>query len=320
MAVAPRHSAPVSARKKTSEPGATCLDLTCAGAQSDAMKRYWLAASILSASVAAHPLVAMAVDCGDVLVGPASVRLDRDLSCAGATALTVRDGATLNLGRHSLTCLAGGTGVAVEGEGARVAGGVVTGCDVGVAVEGDGHLVYDVRARFNGLGFRADGGVEGLRLRDNSAEFNHAAGFQVEGDGNTIASNAASGNGDAAIVVRGDDNLLSRNRTNGNCLTVGCAGAYVVGGSGNRVIRNTATGEETGIVLTRGTSGSVVMRNRIRYGLARGILVEQGAEGNVLRGNMVRTVGADLVDANGTCVANDWRGNAFHTRTPACLE
>jgi hypothetical protein len=285
------------------------------------MKRYWLAASILSVSIAADPRVAVAVDCGDVLVGPASVRLDRDLSCAGATALTVRDGATLNLGRHSLTCLAGGTGIAVEGQGARVAGGVVTGCDVGVAVSGgEGHLVYDIRARFDGIGFRAAAGVEGLRLRGNGAEFNRAAGIQVVGDRNTIASNVAFGNGDAAIVVRGDDNVVSRNRTNGNCLTVGCTAAYVVGGSGNRLVRNTATGEETGIVLTRGTSASVVMRNRIRYGLARGILVEEGAAGNVLRGNLVRTVGADLVDGNGSCVANDWRGNAFRTRSPGCLE
>jgi len=284
------------------------------------MKRYWLAASILSVSVAAHPLVAVAVECGDVVVGPASVRLERDLFCFGATALTVRDGATLNLGRHSLTCLSGGTGIAVEGQGARVGGGVVTGCEVGVAVSGEGHLVHDIRARFNGLGFRADAGVVGLRLRGNGAEFNQAAGFQVVGDGNTVASNVAFGNGDAAIVVRGDDNLVSRNRTNGNCLMVGCAAAFVVGGSGNRLVRNTATGEETSIVLTGGASASVVTRNRIRYGLARGILVEQEATGNVLRGNVVRTVGADLVDANGTCVANDWRGNAFRTRSPGCLE
>ena len=286
------------------------------------MKRSWLAASVILFLVGAvgHPRAAAAVDCGDVLMGPAAFRLDRDLSCASPTALTVRGGATLDLGRHVVTCVAGGIGIAVAGTAARVSNGTVTGCDVGVALSGEGHLVHGVRARFNGEGFLADTGVAGLRLRDNGAEFNRASGVRLSGSRNTIARTVALGNGAAAIVVVGDDNVVSRNRTNGNCLAGGCAAAYVVGGGGNQITRNLATGEDTGIALMEGTSGTVVTRNRIRFSLVSGILVERGATANVLRSNVVRSIGTDLVDANGACGANEWAGNSFDTGSPGCLE
>lgn len=286
------------------------------------MKRSWLAASVMLAVAGplGHPCAAGAVACGDVLTGPASFQLDRDLSCAPPTALTVRSGAKLDLGRHVVTCVGGGIGIVVAGTAARVSNGTVTGCDVGVALSGEGHLVSGVRARFNAQGFRADAGVDGARLRDNGAEFNKDGGFRLSGSRNTISGNAAFGNGDAAIAVLGDDNVVSRNRTNGNCLAGGCAAAYVVGGDGNQVTRNLATGEDTGIVLLPGTSGTAVTRNRIRFSLVTGILVERGATANVLRGNVVRSTGTDLIDANGDCGTNEWAGNSFDAGSPACLE
>jgi parallel beta-helix repeat protein len=272
------------------------------------------------AGATGHPRAAAAVDCGDVLTGPTAFRLDRDLSCAGPTALTVRGGATLDLGRHVVTCVAGGIGIALAGTAARVANGTVTGCDVGVALSGEGHLVHGVRARFNGEGFRADAGVDGVRLRDNAAEFNRASGVRLSGSRNTISRNRALGNGAAAIAVVGDDNVVSRNRSNGNCLAGGCAAAYVIGGGGNQITRNLATGEDTGIALMPGTWGTAVTRNRVRFSLVSGILVERGATGNVLRSNVVRSTGTDLIDANGTCGANEWAGNSFDSGSPSCLE
>jgi len=313
-------AARVSKVQKSRAMGTNRLDVTCTADQSDAMKSHWLAVSIICAALAALPCESGAVDCGDVIAGPVSVRLDRDLSCSGATALTVRDGAALNLGRHLVRCTAGGIGIAVTGAASRLADGEVTGCQVGVALSGNGHAVANVRSRFNGLGFRADGGVGGLRLRDNHAEFNHDTGVRVVGDGNIVAGNVIFGNGGVAVALHGDRNVLSENRANGNCLAVSCAGAYVVGGKSNQVSRNLATGEQTGIVLLSDATSTTVSRNRIRHGFDGGILVDQGATGNVLRGNVVQSFGTDLVDANGNCSANTWAGNTFETSSPGCLE
>ncbi len=290
------------------------------------MKSYWLVAGSAMLGmvvVAATPRPARAVACGDVLTGPGSFKLEQDLLCATTPALTVRDGATLDLGGHTVRCADLGNGIAVAGEGARLLNGRVTDCNDGVSLSGSGHLVKRVRSAFNVRGFLAEDGLDGARLHDNSAEFNGAGGFLVFGDDNVLTRNASFGNGDTAVFVIGNGNTLSRNATNGNCIAGGCAAAYVIGGDDNDVSRNTATGEDTGFLLTSGfggASGNELSKNKALFSFLAGIVLQDGATGNRLVRNTASGAGTHLVDFNQECDANVWKKNVFATRNQTCIE
>jgi hypothetical protein len=266
---------------------------------------------------------ARAAGCGDVVAGPGSERLETDLACAAPVALTVRDGATLDLGGRTVTCTAGGVGVALEGAGARLLDGVVTGCDTGVALSGRSHLVRNVRATFNGRGFVTGGALDDTRLEDNGADFNAAGGVHVLGDRNVIRRTVAFGNGDTALFVVGVGNTVTRNETMGNCLPGGCAAAVVVAGGGNAVTRNTATGEQTAFLLASGfgtgTSGNTLVKNTALFSGLAGIVVADGAVDNRLRRNAVRGGAVHLVDFNADCGTNVWERNSFRTGNQPCI-
>src|SRR5262245_33617009 len=90
------------------------------------MKSCWLVAGSAMLGmvfIVASPPPAGAVACGDVLAGPGSFRLEQDLVCSTTTALVVRDGATLDLGGHTVTCADLDNGIAVAGTGARLLNG-----------------------------------------------------------------------------------------------------------------------------------------------------------------------------------------------------
>ncbi|MGH6900873.1 MAG: hypothetical protein ACREJ5_30690, partial [Geminicoccaceae bacterium] len=82
---------------------------------------------------------ALAVECGDVVTGAA--RLDRDLICTADPALTV-EGGLLDLNGFAVVCdhdpTVEGVGVLLDGSGARLRGGAVTGCFLAVHVAGEG--------------------------------------------------------------------------------------------------------------------------------------------------------------------------------------
>ncbi len=276
-----------------------------------------LAALVLGAGTAGG------AGCGDVVAGPGTVRLDTDLVCATPVALTVRDGATLELGGRTVRCAAGGVGIVVQGVGARLLDGSVTGCATGVSLSGRGHLVRHVRATFNGRGFVTEGTLDDARLEDNQVDFNAAGGLGVSGAHNLIRRTAAFANGDTALFVVGDDNTVTRNETMANCVPGGCAAAVVVAGTGNAVTRNTVTGEETGILVavgfSDGTSGNLLVRNTVRFSALAGIVVAEGAADTRLRRNVVRGSGVHLVDFNADCGSNVWERNGFRTGNQPCI-
>ncbi|MGH6900978.1 MAG: hypothetical protein ACREJ5_31230, partial [Geminicoccaceae bacterium] len=82
---------------------------------------------------------ALAVECGEIVTG--SARLDRDLICTADPALTV-DGGLLDLNGFTVVCdhdpTLEGVGVLLDGSGARLRGGAVTGCFLAVHVAGEG--------------------------------------------------------------------------------------------------------------------------------------------------------------------------------------
>ena len=289
------------------------------------MKSYWLVAGAamlgMACVVTARP--AGAVACGDVLTGPGAFRLDQDLVCSTTTALVVRDGATLDLGGHTVTCADLDNGIAVTGSRARLMNGTVTGCNDGVSLSGERHVVKGVHAKFNVRGFLAEDGLDDSRVSDSSAEFNGAGGFIVFGNGNLLRRNEAFGNADVAIFVVGNDNTLTRNATNGNCIVGGCAAAYEIGGNDNTLTRNTATGEATGFLITSGfgeTSANTLTRNKALFSFLAGIVVQDGATGNTLVRNTASGAGTHLVDFNEDCDANQWHRNTFDTANQSCIE
>jgi hypothetical protein len=291
------------------------------------MKSYWLVARVTMlgmAIIVTRASPAAAVGCGDVLSGPGSFRLDQDLLCDTTTALTVRDGATLDLRGHTVTCAADlDNGIVLAGRGARLLNGMVTGCNDGVALSGSRHLVKRVRSAFNVRGFVAEDGLAAARLDRNSAEYNRAGGFLIVGTDNVIIRNAAFGNGDVAILIIGDGHTLSRNATNGNCIVGGCTAAYVIAGDDNAVSRNTATGEDTGFLVMSGddgATGNTLRRNKALFSFLAGIVVQEGASGNALVHNTAGGPGVDLVDFNEECAGNVWRRNVFEFANQACIQ
>lgn len=289
------------------------------------MKSSWLhSRAIVTGLVAVGTMAAapaVAVTCGEVLSGPGSHRLDADLACNASPALTVRDGARLDLGGHTVTCTGGGDGIVLAGTRARLSNGVVTGCDDGIALSGSAHQVKRVRATFNTRGFVTDGTLDQSRLYDDGAEFNTRGGFLVVGADNSVTRNAAFGNGDVAIFVAGSGNTVSRNETNGNCIPGGCA-AYVIGGDDNEVSRNSATGEDTGFLVMPGTGpGNVFRKNVALFSFVAGIVVQDGATGNLLTRNVATGGGGiGLFDFNLDCAGNVWKNNAFDTANQACID
>jgi len=290
------------------------------------MKSYWLVAGSAMLGmvfIVASPRPAGAVACGDVLAGPGSFRLEQDLVCSTTTALVVRDGATLDLGGHTVTCADLDNGIAVAGTGARLLNGTVTGCNDGVSLSGERHVVKRIRSRFNVRGFVAEDGLEDARLSDSSAEFNGAGGFTLFGNGNVLRRNESFGNADVAIFVIGNRNTLTRNSTNGNCIVGGCAAAYEIGGDDNTISRNSATGEDTGFLLTPdfgSATGNTLVKNEAAFSFLAGIVVQDGATGNDLVRNTVSGGGTHLVDFNENCDANTWRKNTFETANQACID
>jgi parallel beta-helix repeat protein len=289
------------------------------------MKSYWLAGSVTMLGMAIIMTTASsaaAVTCGDVLTGPGTFRLEQDLVCSTTPALTVRDGATLDLRGHTVRCAELDNGIALAGTAARLLNGTVTGCNDGVALTGSRHLVKRVRSTFNVRGFVAEDGLMGARLDRSSAEYNGAGGFLITGDDNVLTRNAAFGNGDVAVFVIGDGNTLSRNATNGNCIIGGCTAAYVIAGDGNDVTRNGATGEDTGFLVMSGYGGATansLTRNKALFSFLAGIVVQVGASGNTLERNTASGAGVHLVDFNEDCDGNVWRRNVFETANQACI-
>ena len=84
---------------------------------------------------------AMAVECGDVITR--SARLDRDLICTTDGPALKIQGGSLDLNGFTVVCDQAEdqarVGVLLEGHGARLRDGAVTGCFLAVHVAGEGH-------------------------------------------------------------------------------------------------------------------------------------------------------------------------------------
>ena len=284
---------------------------------------------------------ALAVECGDTITGDA--RLDRDLICTDDPALTV-DGGLLDLGGFTVVCdhepTVEGVGVLLEGSGARLRGGAVTGCFLAVHVAGDGgHTVSGLTAS------AADRGVfiesDGNRVFDSQIlRALGDAAVQVDGSDNLLRGNTVANAGDQGFEINGSDNRIARNRIGG------VAEGVQLLGERNRVLRNQIFGvtdrgvdvrglvEPTGahviidnliadgvdgIALLELSQGNLISRNTIYGNSDQGIFV--GTFDNTIERNQVLLNRVDLQDNTAGCDDNLWRDNIFETSvSDDCVE
>jgi parallel beta-helix repeat protein len=236
-----------------------------------------------------------AVACGDVLGPGGTYVLEADLVCDTVPgvdiALTVIDGARLDLGDHTVSGQM--TGVLLAGHGAVLERGIVVGHgteDVLVAGVG-GHTVRDVKT----LG----GGEDGIVMVSdhNRVMGSQGLGFRfglvVQGSHNLLDRN--TGGGQAGFFVDGDENILRQN-VSGTSLHNG----MIVEGDGNRLTGNSVHQCEEGIIVS--------------------------GQQNVIVGNTALENIIDLADTHEDCDNNQWAHNIFQTSragdtaNPPCIQ
>jgi hypothetical protein len=277
--------------------------------------------------VTAGPAVAVAS--GVVFTGPG--RVERSRVCTPDPAITV-DGGTLDLGRFTVVCDHAppmpSVGILLEGAGARLRGGAVTGCVVAVWVGGAGdHIVRGVTASASNQGVFVES--DGNRLLDSHVLRGlEDAAVQVDGSNNRLNFNDIAGSSDQGFEINGDDNRIVGNRIGG------VAEGVQLAGNGNHVVLNQiigatergvevragahvitfnliADGAADGIALLDDGNGNQVSRNAI-YGHAdQGLFV--GTFDNTLERNRVLRNGVDVTDATAGCDDNLWQDNIFET-------
>jgi parallel beta-helix repeat protein len=280
---------------------------------------------------------AYAIDCGDTIYPGEKVKLNGDLNCNTDPAIKIIGPATLDMKDHTIYGQEEIVGIKVEGEGAKVMNGTVTGCDQGVVIAGEGgHQILKVAAQENyGDGFlvRSDNN----QFIDSTAESNEDAGFRVYGDGNRFVNNAAVNNNDEGFDINGDQNELTNNTADGNR-----SDAIEIDGNYNRLINNTASNDQDeGIVLDG--NNNVVHNNTALSNSGDGIEIDgnnntvtsskserNGKKGiHVFRRNKDNAVSKntainnsdyDMFDENIGCIDNTFSKNKFNTSNLSCIE
>jgi hypothetical protein len=275
---------------------------------------------------------ALAVECGDTITSRAG--LDRDLICTTNPALTI-NGGSLDLNGFTIVCdqsITEVVGVALEGRGARLSDGAITGCFVSVRVGGSGgHIVRDVTASASNQGVLIATGSDGNRLLNSHILRGlDDAAIQVDGSNNFLLLNDVAGSTDQGFEINGSGNRIVGNRIGGVAEGVQLGGE----GNGNIVLRNQIIGAtERGVEVRAGAH--VIKDNLIADGAADGIALLDQGNGNEVSGNVIyghRDQGlfvgttsntiersqvlrnkVDLTDANPGCDENLWRDNVFET-------
>ena len=276
-----------------------------------------------------------AVECGDVVTGVE--RLDEDLICTTDPALTLRGG-TLDLRGHTVICDGTIEGVVLEGHGAQVLNGAVTGCQFAVLVEGTGnHLVGDVTASVQDPVPDDEEGAEGLRVASdgnrlvgNRVLLGGTNAIRINGAGNHVEGNTVSGS-QRGIRIDGIENDIVDN------VIAGVAEGIEVRGASNRIGRNQIAGAVDQGIELRGTGNGVVGNlavdavgdgisifsndNLIRGNGAfsngdDGIIVIETFGNNRIVNNRALGNGTDLTDQNLDCDDNVWADNTFGSADP----
>jgi hypothetical protein len=253
------------------------------------------------------------INCGDTLGPGGMFQLQADLDCGDVSpALTVRDGARLDLGGYTIRTI--GLVILLDGQGAVLQNGIIRGSEDGLSLEGGGwHTVRGVEVDTEG-----EGGIsvrsDHNRLLSNTAD-SAIVGIGIGGRHNLLANNI--GFGQLAFAVGGDTNLLFHNIT-----PSAIHDAFVIGGDDNLLVSNDATGGGDNGFIIRGNGNKLV--GNVARGYSQGI--EVSGQKNVIVRNSALHNQTDLIDAHEDCDGNLWHENVFQTSqagsmaAPACIQ
>ena len=249
---------------------------------------------------AALPAWGASVVCGGTIGPGGTVKLDADVGpCAFNQPITVTGSAVLNLNGHQISCnqaVGFQPVIILNGQGAVVKKGRLTGCGIAVLVLGQGNTVNQIDC---------DQNIDCIWLGGNG--------------GHTVTKNDIHNNGHTGIVDI-DSAGLNRIRNN-NLQNNGFSGIYIQQ-NGDDVRNNKSDGNGgSGIQIAAG--GATVRNNHTSNNLMHGIFVGGNILGqnNDIRAN--RALGntdSDLADAWGDCAHNMWKKNSFGTRNPLCIQ
>jgi len=268
----------------------------------DSIRLHGFAAVVVLASTVLVPasLQAANVACGDILSGT-SVVLDGNVGpCATSHAISVINGAKLDLNGFTVSCdgSTGSVGVTVA-QGSTLRNGIVTGCEfTGVQVSGSkGSLLEHVIARDNpGAGISVFS-TDASTLRNNAAAGNGTDGFFVATAGSKLVSNVAWDNGTNGFLITAAVSS-SGNRSTGNfngfridgnggkfkndvAIANGSLG-FIVNGDGNSLKK--VIGDSTGYgVYLSGNENDVV--KAVLSGNSNGVYIT--GDGNLVSGSRV---------------------------------
>jgi hypothetical protein len=266
----------------------------------------------------------MAVECGDTITR--SARLERDLICADDDPALVIQGGSLDLNGFTVTCDRTVVGILLEGKGAHLKDGAVTGCELAVWVAGSGeHRIERLTASASNQGIFIESygnrlshsnvlrGLNDAAVQvngsNNHLRFNSLArsidqGFEINGEDNRIIGNRISGVAEG-VQLMGDGNVVARNHI------IGTTDRGVEVREGGHLIRDNLIADGTADGIGVFSDGSEVTRNLILGHADQGIFVSGFA--NTLEKNRVLLNGTDLTDATPDCDENLWRDNTFET-------
>jgi hypothetical protein len=259
-----------------------------------------------------------AISCGDTLGPGGRFILQADLACRGVSpALTVRDGAQLDLGGHTIS-VAGAMDVALllDGQGAVVHNGIVEGREEeAIHVAGDGgHTVRRVSV-FALIEHTVVVTSDRNRLINNAITTAAGGAIAITGNQNLLHSNWAAG-GQIGFSISGDENRLVENTH-----TESRTGSFIVGNRNLLIRNNVARISESGFAI-RG-DGNTLLGN---LALDNGIGIEVSGQESVMVRNTALDNRTDLVDTHENCDANRWQQNVFRTsragatENPACIQ
>jgi parallel beta-helix repeat protein len=263
-----------------------------------------LLGAIVIALGSVAPAHADVIQCGDVLGPGGRFELEHNLEECFPRAVTVQDGAILDLNGHIVTCRPGATigCIILTGTGAQLLNGAVRGrFHESIVLEGKGgHTVRNVTST------AADNNIIVLsdhnQLINVMAESTFNPAFNIFGNHNRLIDSIARCFelllGSACISVGGDENRLIDNfatSTSFSSSPLSAPSGFRITGTNNVLRSNRAIGNESPGIVVTGT-------------------------GNILNRNTALENTLDLQDTSGDCAHNTWRQNTFQTSDPACIQ
>ena len=277
-----------------------------------------------------------AVECGEVITGVE--RLDEDLICTTDTAALTVDGGRLDLGGHAVICDGAIEGIVLEGDGAQVLNGAVTGCQFAVLVAGAGnHLVAGVTASVQDPVLDDDEGAEGLRVLSdgnrlvrNRVLLGGTNAIRINGAGNHVLGNTVGGS-ERGIRIDGIENDVvdnviagvaegievrgAANRIRGNQIAGAVDQGIELRGAGNLVVGNLAL-DAVGDGISIFSNDNLIGGNGAFSNGDEGIIVVATFGNNRIVNNRALGNGTDLTDQNLDCDDNVWANNTFESADP----